>query len=358
MATSCCLRFELSLFPVSSSQTKSNFRGIRVPMAAASSHQEHSSRRFLRPLGLRPNALVPIKEGEEKTPACSQIQNNEIATQLGRSFLFQPSTSASLGLISFIVGLVSGYAANLKDKAVAYERIEKMGRKLNEKEALILKLVFELSEVSELLKIKRDDEKQKVEPLSRELMTTKEDLQKSQAKLQSACHELRAALKDSAMMQKKLDCVQKKLKTSVKDLNVEKMLVASLKDDVQLLQSQMVKEIQVRRYFELNLKEAAKSVEVMYQKAMTLSDKLKRFNSRIASLEGERERLHKLLKDEKRTSTQTQKNLEDAQNQIMKLEQERENLESKANKLEEELASAQGCEIIEHQESEVAGNEG
>ncbi|XP_028788941.1 MAR-binding filament-like protein 1 [Neltuma alba] len=388
MATSCFLRFQLSHYffslPSSSSsscrsrsctshaQTESQFRGIRLP-GAACSRQETSSQSFLPPLGLRPNALVPMKESQVKTAV--RNQNNEIATdQVGRpSYTFQSSLSARFGLISLMLGLILGYAVNQKERTAAYAVIETMRRELKEledqisllqsthgeqnalmsMESGIFKLSDKLSKVSKLLKSRLDDDEQLE---TRELRTAKEeDLQKSEAKLQSVSDELRDALKNKVIMQRKLGLAQKELDTAVKDLNAEKKLVASLKDHVQLLENQAVKERELRKSLELKLEEATELVRLMKVKANFLFNQLKGFNSRILSLAGEKEGLHKLLADERRTLTQTQKNLEDAQNQIMKLGQEREDLESKANKLGKELDSAKGA-ILSLKSQKVVGN--
>ena len=73
-----------------------------------------------------------------------------------------------------------------------------------------------------------------------------------------------------------------------------------------------------------------------------LSGELEIANSRIFSLEDEKQVLYKSLTEQKNASKEAQENMEDAHSMVLKLGKERESLEKKAKKLEEELASAKG----------------
>ncbi|KAG6382218.1 hypothetical protein SASPL_158148 [Salvia splendens] len=192
------------------------------------------------------------------------------------------------------------------------EALQQLEGKL--KVALDDNLEEELKIVQETLEISRD-----------EASGLEKQLNESRAlnKLQTVSNELASAVQKCDSLNKELAAANEKAETAVSNLKEEKNVVSSLKMELKELERQA-------------------SEENEHGKHHLLSRDLELSNSRVSSLENEKDALVKSLDEQRQVSQEARENMEDAQNLVARLGKERENLESRGKKLEEELASAKG----------------
>ncbi|KAL2932460.1 MAR-binding filament-like protein 1-1 [Bienertia sinuspersici] len=172
-------------------------------------------------------------------------------------------------------------------------------------------VISDLTKDRDALKKTLDVEAENMQSLKQELQLTKEALESSKQEASDLTMELSESRKSSSELEAELLKVQTEFSEE-------------------------------KESFQNSLNEAIKSLDEMRQQALTLSKDLEVSNSRISSLEEEREFLVNSLEKEKKLARDAQENLEDAQSVMARLGTERESFQKRAKKLEDDLASAKG----------------
>lgn len=209
-------------------------------------------------------------------------------------------------------------------------------------ETEISRIRAEFAEVKRTFENSLDEAKRSGEVLASNLTAAKEVLKKTTEELQNVSRELEATAENRDSLQKELVNVYRKAEATANDLKEQKKIVSSLSKELQALEKQTLKDKEARKSLETDLEEATKSLDGMNRNALALSKNLDKANSQISSLEDEKAVLYKSLTEQKSIANESQENMEDAHNLVMRLGRERESLDKRAKKLEEELASAKG----------------
>ncbi|XP_065867288.1 MAR-binding filament-like protein 1-1 [Euphorbia lathyris] len=222
------------------------------------------------------------------------------------------------------------------------KELEQSKYRCTELEAEVSRAQAEFTEVIEMTQKSLQEAKRSGEVLSGELIAVKEQLKKSKEDLQIMSVELATVTENHASVQKELVDAYNKVEVTANELREDKKVVSSLNEELENLEKQMLKDREARKSMEIDLEDATKSLDEMNRNALMLSGELEIANSRISSLEDDKQVLYKSLTEHKYASKEAQENMEDAHNMVLRLGQERESLEKKAKKLEEGLASAKG----------------
>ncbi|KAL2932468.1 MAR-binding filament-like protein 1-1 [Bienertia sinuspersici] len=215
-------------------------------------------------------------------------------------------------------GLRSSSEKKAADDRKLLEDRENELRQLKETYELSLKeadakqaVISDLTKDRDALKKTLDMEAENMQSMKQELQLTKEALESSKQEASDLTMELSESRKSSSELEAELLKVQTEFSEE-------------------------------KESFQNSLNEAIKSLDEMKQQALTLSKDLEVSNSRISSLEEEREFLVNSLEKEKKLARDAQENLEDAQSVMARLGTERESFQKRAKKLEDDLASAKG----------------
>ncbi|KAF6172883.1 hypothetical protein GIB67_035437 [Kingdonia uniflora] len=222
---------------------------------------------------------------------------------------------------------------------------EQLKRSIKSREELaseVVQLKTEFAEVQESLKRSVKEEKSTSKALSDELVSVKNLLEKAKEDLQTVSDELAEATEARESLKKELLNVYKKAETASHDLKEERKVAASLRKELEASQRLVSNDREVRKSLETDLEDATKSLDELNVSIVTLSRELDISNSRVESLETEKEMLYNSLKEQKEVSQEARENVEDAHDLILKLGKERENLDKRGKKLEEEMALAKG----------------
>lgn len=229
------------------------------------------------------------------------------------------------------------------------DEISDMRKQLQQSRSLCLDLELGVSEVKaefskakELFNLKFDEAKHSSEVLSSELKSAKDVLKKNKDELQVASLELAAAAENNNILQKELVDVYKKAESATHDLNEEKKVVTSLNEELQDLEQQILSDKESRKSLEMDLEDATKALGEMNRNALLLSRELEMNNSKISSVEDEKNVIYNSLLEQKQFSQEARENMEDARSLIMKLGKDNENFGNRAKKLEDELGLAKG----------------
>ncbi|KAI5660574.1 hypothetical protein M9H77_29367 [Catharanthus roseus] len=211
-----------------------------------------------------------------------------------------------------------------------------------ELEAELSKVKSEFAEARESLQRKAEEAKRGAEVLAGELTSVKEQLKKKNDEAQTLANELSTVVQTRDDLQNELVDVYKKAESAVRDLQEEKILNASLNQELKSLETQTSKEREARKHVENDLEEATRSISEINRNALELTKELNLASAQISSLQEEKDALYKSLAEQKNVSLEARENLEDAHSLVLRLGEERQNLEKRGKKLEEELASAKG----------------
>ncbi|KAJ6715233.1 hypothetical protein OIU85_026712 [Salix viminalis] len=229
-----------------------------------------------------------------------------------------------------------------KEASDLSEQLEHSQNQRTDLQAEVSRIQAEFAEATETLQKSVEKAKQSGELLASELTTTKEKLRKTKEELQIMSQDLAMVAENRDSLQKELVDAYKKAEVAANGLEAEKNIVSSLNKEMQNLEKQMLKDKESRKSLETDLEDATKSLDEMNRNALILSGELEMANSRISSLEDEKQVLYKSLTEQKNAAKEAQENMEDAHSIVVRLGRERESLDKKGKKLEEELASAKG----------------
>ncbi|XAR50621.1 hypothetical protein NMG60_11004989 [Bertholletia excelsa] len=208
-------------------------------------------------------------------------------------------------------------------------------------EAKVLESQSESAEVRELFQARLEEENHGMEALAGDLALVKEVLKNTKEQLKIKSNELAATVKNCENLKKELADVYRRVEIAVQDLEEEKK-ISSLNKELQTLEKEILTDIGLR----VEIEEAKRSLDETNRNAMLLTRELEVQIARLSDLEVERDMLYESIAEEKRVSKEARESLEEAQNNVMRLERERESLENTVKKLEEELVSAKG-EILQ-----------
>ncbi|KAI9401855.1 hypothetical protein POPTR_001G179600v4 [Populus trichocarpa] len=222
------------------------------------------------------------------------------------------------------------------------EQLELSQNQCTELQAEVSRILAEFAEVTETLQKSVEKAKQSGDLLASELTAMKEQLRKTKEELQVMSQDLEMVTENRDSLQKELVDAYKKAEVAANELKAEKNIVSSLNKELQNLEKQMLKDKESRKSLETDLEDATKSLDEMNRNALILSGELEMANSRISSVEDEKQVLYKSLTEQKNAAKEAQENMEDAHNIVVRLGSEREGLDRKGKKLEGELASAKG----------------
>ncbi|BAS92556.1 MAR-binding filament-like protein 1 [Oryza sativa Japonica Group] len=178
--------------------------------------------------------------------------------------------------------------------------------------------------------------------LSDELASVRDVLQKTQEKLDVTSNQLVSTMEAREDLNKELLDAYKKLESATDELVRERKINATLNRELEALVEQSIVESEARQALQADLDEVTNSQKEVDESTQFLSERLDSANSRISSIEQEKEMLSEALEQQKRSTMEAQKDMEDAQNLMRMIGTERENFETMSKKLEEELATAKG----------------
>ncbi|KAK1362955.1 MAR-binding filament-like protein 1-1 [Heracleum sosnowskyi] len=198
------------------------------------------------------------------------------------------------------------------------------------------------AEAIELLQRNLAEAKQSEEALTTELTSKNEILKQAKEQIETMSNEMTVAVQNCESLQKELDDVYRKAESAVRELEEEKGVITSLNKELRNLESQILKDKEARVSLETDLEEATRSLDEMNRNALILSKDLELANSKISSLQDEKDVYYRSLTEQKQISQEAKENMEDAHKLVMKLGKEREKFEKKSQKLEEAAASAKG----------------
>ncbi|KAB5574239.1 hypothetical protein DKX38_001433 [Salix brachista] len=229
-----------------------------------------------------------------------------------------------------------------KEASDLSEQLEHSQNQRTDLQAEVSRIQAEFAEATETLQKSVEKAKQSGELLASELTATKEKLRKTKEELQIMSQDLAMVAENRDSFQKEMVDAYKKAEVAANGLEAEKNIVSSLNKEMQNLEKQMLKDKESRKSLETDLEDATKSLDEMNRNALILSGELEMANSRISSLEDEKQVLYKSLTEQKNAAKEAQENMEDAHSIVVRLGRERESLDKKGKKLDEELASAKG----------------
>uniref|UniRef100_A0A0D9WDG0 Uncharacterized protein n=1 Tax=Leersia perrieri TaxID=77586 RepID=A0A0D9WDG0_9ORYZ len=178
--------------------------------------------------------------------------------------------------------------------------------------------------------------------LSDDLASVRDILQKTQEKLDVTSNQLVSTMEAREDLNKELLDAYKKLESATDELVRERKINATLTKELEALVEQSIAESEARRALQSDLDEVTNSQKEVDESTQFLSKRLDSANSRISSIEEEKVMLSEALEQQKTSTMEARKDMEDAQNLIKMIGTERENFEMRSKKLEEELATAKG----------------
>ncbi|PIA65138.1 hypothetical protein AQUCO_00100557v1 [Aquilegia coerulea] len=234
---------------------------------------------------------------------------------------------------------------SIKEVSDLSEQLRKSKRTCEELASAFSTVKNEFAENQEMLMSSLEEARSESEVLSAELVSVKNDFEKTKEESQILSNELARVTETRENLKKELLDVYKIAESASHDLKEERNMLATLQKQLEASEKQIQEDKKARKSLETDLEDATKSLDEVNKNVLMLSRELDTANSRVESLEVEKDVLYKSLTEQKNLSKEAKENIEEAHDIIMKLGKERENLDNRVKKLEEELASAKG-EII------------
>uniref|UniRef100_A0A0E0PIA7 MAR-binding filament-like protein 1 n=1 Tax=Oryza rufipogon TaxID=4529 RepID=A0A0E0PIA7_ORYRU len=245
--------------------------------------------------------------------------------------------------LSEILQSTEGALTDYRDKV--FNLSEELNRvKISNQQLItqITKLTDESNITKQVLSNKIAEAEAVSKVLSDELASVRDVLQKTQEKLDVTSNQLVSTMEAREDLNKELLDAYKKLESATDELVRERKINATLNRELEALVEQSIVESEARQALQADLDEVTNSQKEVDESTQFLSERLDTANSRISSIEEKKEMLSEALEQQKRSTMEAQKGMEDAQNLIKMLGTERENFEIRSKKLEEELATAKG----------------
>lgn len=226
------------------------------------------------------------------------------------------------------------------------KQLQKSRSLCSELEAEVSQVKAELTKALESLQWEIDESKEGKESLAGELLSVKELLGEMNEKLQIMSQELAAAEQKCDSSEKELIDAHRKAEAAADALTEERKIVSSLNNELLVFETEISRNKEAQKILEADLEATTRSLGEKTQNESTLLRNLESANSKISSLEDEKNALHKSLDEQKQMNQEARKNLEYATNVVMELGKELESLEKRGKKLQEEMAFAKG-EILQ-----------